>query len=154
MGDLMVDNKKSRTGKTGMRGIPQTDKHLDRTMYVDDNPNSRKGIFKCTNDLVSSLEKCAADLKISRSEVIRKALTSFCRYQEDAKAFGKNRFYSTPKTFEMWVSERMDIMNTLLEIEKLNKTINENTKSPEVKFLSQQINLLARMMKVTIWGRI
>ncbi|MDP7367725.1 MAG: CopG family transcriptional regulator [Candidatus Pacebacteria bacterium] len=145
----MVDNKKSRTGKTGMRGIPQTDKHLDRTMYVDDNPNSRKGIFKCTNDLVSSLEKCAADLKISRSEVIRKALTSFCRYQEDAKAFGKNRFYSTPKTFEMWVSERMDIMNTLLEIEKLNKTINENTKSPEVKFLSQQINLLARMMNLT-----
>ncbi len=145
----MVDNKKSRTGKTGMRGIPQTDKHLDRTMYVDDNPNSRKGIFKCTDDLVSSLEKCAADLKISRSEVIRKALTSFCRYQEDAKAFGKNRFYSTPKTFEMWVSERMDIMNTLLEIEKLNKTINENTKSPEVKFLSQQINLLARMMNLT-----
>ena len=89
MGDLMVDNKKSRTGKTGMRGIPQTDKHLDRTMYVDDNPNSRKGIFKCTDDLVSSLEKCAADLKISRSEVIRKALTSFCRYQEDAKAFGR-----------------------------------------------------------------
>ena len=79
----------------------------------------------------------------------RKALTSFCRYQEDAKAFGKNRFYSTPKTFEMWVSERMDIMNTLLEIEKLNKTINENTKSPEVKFLSQQINLLARMMNLT-----
>tara|TARA_Y100000296_G_scaffold86045_2_gene124463 strand:+ start:284 stop:733 length:450 start_codon:yes stop_codon:yes gene_type:complete len=145
----MVDNKKSRTGKTGMRGIPQTDKHLDRTMYVDDNPNSRKGIFKCTDDLVSSLEKCAADLKISRSEVIRKALTSFCRYQEDAKAFGKNRFYSTPKTFEIWVSERMDIMNTLLEIEKLNKTINENTKSPEVKFLSQQINLLARMMNLT-----
>jgi len=145
----MVDNKKSRTGKTGMRGIPQTDKHLDRTMYVDDNPNSRKGIFKCTDDLVSSLEKCAADLKISRSEVIRKALTSFCRYQEDAKAFGKNRFYSTPKTFEMWVSERMDIMNTLLEIEKLNKTINENTKSPEVKFLSQQIKLLARMMNLT-----
>ncbi len=145
----MVDNKKSRTGKTGMRGIPQTDKHLDRTMYVDDNPNSRKGIFKCTDDLVSSLEKCAADLKISRSEVIRKALTSFCRYQEDAKAFGKNRFYSTPKTFEMWVSERMDIMNTLLEIEKLNKTINENTKSPEVKFLSQQINLLAKMMNLT-----
>jgi hypothetical protein len=149
VGDLMVDNKKSRTGKTGMRGIPQTDKHLDRTMYVDDNPNSRKGIFKCTDDLVSSLEKCAADLKISRSEVIRKALTSFCRYQEDAKAFGKNRFYSTPKTFEMWVSERMDIMNTLLEIEKLNKTINENTKSPEVKFLSQQINLLAKMMNLT-----
>ncbi len=145
----MVDNKKSRTGKTGIRGIPQTDKHLDRTMYVDDNPNSRKGIFKCTDDLVSSLEKCAADLKISRSEVIRKALTSFCRYQEDAKAFGKNRFYSTPKTFEMWVSERMDIMNTLLEIEKLNKTINENTKSPEVKFLSQQINLLAKMMNLT-----
>ena len=145
----MVDNKKSRTGKTGMRGIPQTDKHLDRTMYVDDNPNSRKGIFKCTDDLVSSLEKCAEDLKISRSEVIRKALTSFCRYQEDAKAFGKNRFYSTPKTFEMWVSERMDIMNTLLEIEKLNKTINENTKSPEVKFLSQQINLLAKMMNLT-----
>ena len=53
----MVDNKKSRTGKTGMRGIPQTDKHLDRTMYVDDNPNSRKGIFKCTDDLVSSLEQ-------------------------------------------------------------------------------------------------
>ena len=149
MGDLMPGNKKSRTGKTGVRGIAQTDEVFNKTLYVDDNPNSRKGIFKCTDDLVSSLERCAADLKISRSEVIRKALTSFCRYQEDAKAFGKNRFYSTPKTFDMWVTERTDIMNTLLEIQKLNKTITENTKSPEVKFLSQQINLLANMINLT-----
>ena len=134
---------------SAVRGIAQTDEVFNKTLYVDDNPNSRKGIFKCTDDLVSSLERCAADLKISRSEVIRKALTSFCRYQEDAKAFGKNRFYSTPKTFDMWVTERTDIMNTLLEIQKLNKTITENTKSPEVKFLSQQINLLANMINLT-----
>ena len=49
----------------------------------------------------------------------------------------------------MWVTERTDIMNTLLEIQKLNKTITENTKSPEVKFLSQQINLLANMINLT-----
>ena len=95
------------------------------------------------------MEKIAKELKVSRSEVIRNALESFCRYQEDARNFGKNTFFTTKKTYDMWIQERNDIDQIFVDIQKLNQTINENSKSPEVKFLSQQVLLLAKMINVT-----
>ena len=49
----------------------------------------------------------------------------------------------------MWIQERNDIDQIFVDIQKLNQTINKNSKSPEVKFLSQQVLLLAKMINVT-----
>jgi len=148
----MADNQQNKINKPGMRGIPKRDKHFDKVLFVDDRLDAdgkRQGITKVQNETITSLEKIAKELKVSRSEVIRNALESFCRYQEDARNFGKNTFFTTKKTYDMWIQERNDIDQIFVDIQKLNQTINKNSKSPEVKFLSQQVLLLAKMINVT-----
>ena len=70
-------------------------------------------------------------------------------YYTEAKMLGGNPFFNTSKTYEAWLQERQDVKLLMNEIIKMNNTMQENSKSPEVKLLSQQIVALTKMMNLT-----
>jgi len=144
--EKLSKSKRNKLNKTGMRGIPKRDKHLDKILYVD---GKSEGITRVQNETIKSLTKIAKDMKLSRSEVVRKALESFCKYQEEARVFGKDPFFTTKKTFDMWIFERNQIQELFKELEKMNQTMQENCQSSEVKMLSRQITMLATMINLT-----
>jgi hypothetical protein len=151
-----IQTKKDlKRGKDGLRGVPFLDVVNNKSIMVNDGKKtkdgklSREGHTKIDSDTINTLNKAGKELKIGRAALIRKVLQSFCMYFTEAKALGGNPFFNTPKTYEMWLQERSDVKVLMNEIIKINNTMQENSKSPEVKLLSQQMVALTKMMNLT-----
>jgi len=140
-------NKKIKRNKSGLRGIPELDPVNNKSIIID--KNGRKGHTLIDSDTLNALSKAAKALKIGRAPLIRKILQSFCMYFTEASALGDNPFFNTPKTYEIWLQERSDVRVLMNEIINMNKTMQENSKSPEVKLISQQMVALTKMMNLT-----
>ena len=141
--------EKAKIGKGGLRGTPRLDDVNNKSIMVNDGGDSREGHTKIDSDTLNTLDKAAKDLKIGRAPLIRNVLKSFCMYFTEAKMLGGNPFFNTSKTYEAWLQERQDVKLLMNEIIKMNNTMQENSKSPEVKLLSQQIVALTKMMNLT-----
>ena len=144
----MVSDSNIR-GKGGLRGIPEKDAVNNKSIMVNDGKGSREGHTRIDSDTLNGLDKAAFELKIGRSELIRKVCRSFCMYFTESKMLGGTPFFNTPKTYEMWLHERTQVRELLNEITNLNKEMQENSKSMEVKVMSKQIVALANMMNLT-----
>ena len=148
MGDLMVNDSNIR-GKKGLRGIPLKDEVNDKSIMVNDGKGSREGHTRIDRDTLNGLDKAALELKIGRSELIRKVCKSFCMYFTESKMLGGNPFFNTPKTYETWLQDRTQVREMLNNINNMNKEMQAHSQSSEVKMLSKQIVALANMMNLT-----
>ncbi len=148
MGDVMVNDSNIR-GQRGLRGIPKKDAVNDKSIMVNDGKGSREGHTRIDRDTLNGLDKAALELKIGRSELIRKVCKSFCMYFTESKMLGGTPFFNTPKTYEEWLHERTQVRELLNDITNLNKEMQANSQSTEVKVMSKQIVALANMMNLT-----
>ena len=148
MGDLMVSDSNIR-GQSGLRGIPKKDAVNDKSIMVNDGKGSREGHTRIDRDTLNGLDKAALELKIGRSELIRNVCKSFCMYFTESKMLGGTPFFNTPKTYEEWLHERTQVRELLNDITNLNKEMQANSQSTEVKVMSKQIVALANMMNLT-----
>ena len=139
--------EKTKTGKSGLRGVPHQDKVNDKSIFID--PGRRKGHTKIDSDTIRVLDKAAKEMKMGKATLIREALHSFCMYYIEAKEIGGVPFFHSPKTYEVWLQERVEVRTLLNEIIKMNNTMQQNSQSSEVKMLSQMIVALTKMMNYT-----
>ena len=139
--------EKTKTGKGGLRGVPQQDLVNDQSLIID--PDGRKGHFKIDSNTINVIDKAALEMKMGRSALAREILHSFCQHYTEAKELGGVPFFHTPKTYEVWLQERRDVRMLLNEIIKMNNTMQQNSQSSEVKMLSQMIVALTKMMNFT-----
>ena len=137
----------AKTGKGGLRGVPQQDLVNDQSLIID--PDGRKGHFKIDSNTIRVLDKAALEMKMGRSTLAREILHSFCTHYTEAKELGGVPFFHSPKTYEVWLQERRDVRMLLNEIIKMNNTMQQNSQSSEVKMLSQKIVALTKMMNFT-----
>ena len=144
-------NDSNIRGKRGLRGIPEKDVVNDKSIMVNDGKlkDNRKGHTRIDSDTLNSLDKAAKDLKLGRSELIRKVIRSFCMYFTESKHLGGNPFFNTPKTYETWLQDRSEVRVLLNDIVNMNNTMQKNSQSAEVKMLSQQMVAMAKMMNLT-----
>tara|TARA_B100000953_G_C17832804_1_gene362401 strand:+ start:42 stop:536 length:495 start_codon:yes stop_codon:yes gene_type:complete len=159
MGDLMSTpesikktletKEKAKIGKGGLRGTPRLDDVNNKSIMVNDGKGSREGHTRIDGDTLKGLDRAAKELKIGRSELIRKVCRSFCMYFTESKMLGGNPFFNTPKTYEMWLHDRTQVRELLNDITKMNKEMQVNSQSMEVKMMSKQIVALANMMNLT-----
>ncbi len=139
--------EKTKTGKGGLRGIPNQDKVNDKDLIID--PDGRKGHFKIDSHTINVLDKSAKEMKMGRSTLAREILHSFCQHYTESKELDGVPFFHSPKTYEVWLQERRDVRMLLNEIIKMNNTMQQNSQSSEVKMLSQMIVALTKMMNLT-----
>ena len=139
--------EKTKTGKGGLRGIPNQDKVNDKDLIID--PDGRKGHFKIDSHTINVLDKSAKEMKMGRSTLAREILHSFCQHYTESKELDGVPFFHSPKTYEVWLQERRDVRMLLNEIIKMNNTMQQNSQSSEVKMLSQMIVALTKMMNFT-----
>ena len=137
----------AKTGKGGLRGVPQQDLVNDQSLIID--PDGRKGHFKIDSNTIKVLDKAALEMKMGRSPLAREILQSFCQHYTEAKELGGVPFFHSPKTYEIWLQERRDVRILLNEIVKMDNTMQQNSQSSEVKMLSQMIVALTKMMNLT-----
>ena len=143
-----------KTGKTGKRGIPKVDKTQDYDFFIDEyvdetGKKHRIGHATMAHQTNNALTRIAPELKISKSMLIRKCLESFVKYHDEAKAIGGERFFKAESAFENWINERNEIRQLLNQMIEQNKIMNNNSKSPESKMISQQNLILASMINLT-----
>ena len=137
----------AKTGKGGLRGVPQQDLVNDQSLIID--PDGRKGHFKIDSNTIRVLDKAALEMKMGRSTLAREILHSFCTHYTESKELDGVPFFHSPKTYEVWLQERRDVRMLLNEIVKMNNTMQQNSQSSEVKMLSQMIVALTEMMNLT-----
>ena len=139
--------------KTGKQGIPQKDLVNDVSIYVDEYVESGKkyrlGHAKIAHQTNNALNRIAPELKISKSMLTRSILESFVKFYDEAKAVGGERFFEPQVAFDAWLQERYHMKQQLKTILEQNKIMNDNSKSPEIKMLSQQLTTLAKMINLT-----
>ena len=142
------------TGKTGKRGIPKVDKTQVYDFFIDEyvdesGKKHRIGHATMAHQTNNALTRIAPELKISKSMLIRRVLESFVKYHDEAKAIGGQRFFEAEPAFENWINERNTISQLLKQITEQDQIMNDNSKSPEIKMLSQQLTTLAKMINLT-----
>ena len=111
-------------------------------------PFDAKTNFRLEEEVKRMLTEQAKFFKLSRNELMRQVLTDFVLYQEDARKFGRNNFYKIDQALSRWIVERNEIEVVLKEVEKLNQSVQANSKSTEVQVMSSQIQQLAYMINL------
>ena len=111
-------------------------------------PFDAKTNFRLEEEVKRLLSKQAEFFKISRNELMRQVLTDFVLYQEDARQFGRNNFFKIEQALSRWIIERNEIEVVLKEVEKLNQSVQANSKSTEVQVISVQLQNLAYMINL------
>ena len=84
----------AKTGKGGLRGVPQQDLVNDQSLIID--PDGRKGHFKIDSNTIRVLDKAALEMKMGRSTLAREILHSFCTHYTEAKELGGVPFFHSP----------------------------------------------------------
>ena len=111
-------------------------------------PFDAKTNFRLEEEVKRMLTEQAKFFKLTRNELMRQVLTDFVLYQEDARKFGRNNFYKIDQALSRWIIERNEIEVVLKEVEKLNQSVQANSKSTEVQVMSSQIQQLAYMINL------
>ena len=145
---------KLKTGRSGQRGVKEVDPTLDHDLFIDeyldkDGKKVRVGHFRISHEINNELKKQALSLKVSKSELVRQILESFVKFYNESKQLGGARFFEAKKTIHDWISERNNFMILMKEMNAKNTIIQQQSKSPEVKLLSQQLLMLAQLIKLT-----
>ena len=154
MADDKPQTKAVKTGRTGKRGIPKVDKTQDYDFFIDEyvdesGKKQRIGHATMAHQTNNALTRIAPELKISKSMLIRRVLESFVKYHDEARAIGGQRFFEPEPAFENWINSRNDVTVLLRQITEQDQIMNDNSKSPEIKMLSQQLTTLAKMINLT-----
>jgi|TARA_B110000495_G_scaffold182331_1_gene177792 hypothetical protein len=144
----------TKQGKSGMRGTPTVDRVQDVDLFIEEykNPDGtrvRTGHAKIAHEINNALGRQAKELKVSKSRLIRNILESFVKYQDESKAIGTNRFFDARVSIEGWIAERADLNALLMEMRAKDIIVNDESQSPEVKMLSMQMVVLAKMINLT-----
>lgn len=144
--------KSTITATSGEGGIPQVDRVRDTDIFVaefyEDGKKVRLGHAKLCHQMDNSLKRISKILRVSKSLLIRKILESYIKFFDESKAIGGKTHFDITKTMEAWIAERYDMSECQKEINQMNKMIQENSKSPEVQFLSKQLVVMAKMMNL------
>ena len=143
----------NKRGKSGQRGVPKVDKVQDNVLFVDafeeDGKYVRLGKYRISHEILNKLAKIALELKVSRSSLIRSILIDFIKFYDESKSIGGKRFFEASKTINEWVQERTEFELLLQSIISKDHIMDLESKSPEVKMLSQQMVVLAKMLNLT-----
>ena len=144
----------NKRGKSGQRGVPKVDAVQDKVEFVDQYTDKsgkyiRLGKYRVSHEIVNKLSKIALELKSSRSALIRSILIDFIKFYDESKAIGGKRFFEASTTIDQWVQERTNFELLLQSIISKDHIMDLESKSPEVKMLSQQIVVLAKMLNLT-----
>ena len=118
-----------------------------KILFLDE--DKRIGHVRMTEELVKDLTELAADLKMSRSSLMRRALESLVLYCEDAVAFKKPTMFGKKPSLQTWLMEREDVHTMSGRVEELAKQI-EIAKTPDekLKLLSLQNLTIANMINL------
>ena len=143
----------NKRGRSGQRGIKYVDPVQDKVEFVDqfeeDGKKIRLGKYRVSREIVNKLSKIALELKSSRSALIRSILIDFIKFYDESKAIGGKRFFEASTTIDQWVQERTNFELLLQSIISKDHIMDLESKSPEVKMLSQQMVVLAKMLNLT-----
>jgi len=116
--------------------------------FHEDGKKYRLGHAKIGRQVDEGLKRISKRLKTNKSLLIRKVLESYVRFFEERQAVGGNpKFFESEKTLEQWIAQRFDMNELQKELNGLNKMIQDNSKSPEVKFLSKQLVVISKMIQ-------
>tara|TARA_B110000495_G_C23008741_1_gene596372 strand:+ start:94 stop:528 length:435 start_codon:yes stop_codon:yes gene_type:complete len=136
----------------GDRGVKQIDRVRDTDIFVaefyEDGKKQRLGHAKLCHQMNNSLGRISKGLKVSKSLLIRKVLESYIKFFDESKAIGGDKHFTAEKTMEAWIAERYDMSECAKQVSQMNKTIQENSKSPEVQLMSQQLVVMSKMINL------
>lgn len=138
--------------KTGEGGIPQVDKVRDTDIFVaefyEDGKKQRLGHAKLCHQMNDSLARISKQIRVSKSLLIRKILESYIKFHDESVTLGGKTHFDITKTMAEWISERFDMSVLQKEMMDMNKTIQQNSKSPEVKAMSTELVLMSKMINL------
>ena len=142
-----------KKGKSGQRGIKQVDRVQDTELFISDykdgNGNTvRLGKVRLAHEINDGLKHIAHDLNTTKAELVRTLFVDFIQDYKEAKAIGAIKHFTPEESIEGWLHRRYEFFQLLTELKKQTNYL-EESKSPEVKILSRQINLLAQMLNLT-----
>jgi len=138
--------------KFGEGGIPQKDRVRDADIFVaefyEDGKKQRLGHAKLCHQMNNSLHRISKQIRVSKSLLIRKILESYIKFHDESVTLGGKTHFDITKTMTEWISERYDMSVLQKELRQINKMIQDNSKSPEVKFLAQQMVIMSKMLNL------
>ena len=142
-----------KKGRSGQRGIKNADRVNDTEMfcseYKDENGKQvRLGKIRLAHEINDGLKHIAHDLNTTKAELVRTLFVDFIQDYKEAKATGAIKHFTLELSIEVWLHIRYELFQFLNELKKQTNYL-EESKSPEVKILSRQINLLAQMLNLT-----
>ena len=147
-----MSQKNTITANSGEGKIKQIDRVRDTDIFVaefyEDGKKQRLGHAKLCHQMNNSLGRISKGLKVSKSLLIRKILESYIKFFDESKAIGGDKHFNAEKTMEEWIAERYDMSICANEIAQMNKTIQENSKSPEVQMMSKQLVVMSKMINL------
>ena len=164
--------EKTKTGKGGLRGVPNQDKVNDKPLIID--PDGRKGHFKIDSNTIRVLDKAALEMKMgrstlareilhsfcqhyteakelktSRSSLMRRVLEAFCLYQNDAQALKKAGMFDKQPTVESWLTERNLVREMSQAVQqKSQQLLRVKTSDDKLQIVAEQNRLLADMINI------
>jgi ribosomal protein L10 len=118
-----------------------------KILFLDE--DKRIGHVRMTEELVKDLTELAADLKMSRSSLMRRALESLVLYCEDAVAFKKPTMFGKKPSLQTWLMEREDVHIMTEKVEELAQQM-DTAKTPDEKLmlLSKQNLITSHMINL------
>ena len=142
-----------KKGKSGQRGIKQVDRVQDTELFISDykdgNGNSvRLGKIRLAHEINNGIKDIAHELSVSKADLVRRLFIDFIKDYKEAKATGAIQKFTPAQTIERWLTSRYEFFQLFNELKKQTKYL-EESKSPEVKILSRQINIIAQMLNLT-----
>ncbi|MBC8430183.1 MAG: hypothetical protein H8D92_02165 [Pelagibacteraceae bacterium] len=147
-----MPQKNTITSNSGEGKIKQVDRVRDTDIFVaefyEDGKKQRLGHAKLCHQMNNSLGRISKTLRVSKSVLIRKILESYIKFFDESKAIGGKTHFDAEKTMVEWIAERYDMSECQKEIKQMNKMIQENSKSPEVQLMSQQLVVMSKMMNL------
>ena len=142
-----------KKGKSGQRGIKQVDRVQDTELFISDykdgNGNSvRLGKIRLAHEINNGIKDIAHELSVSKADLVRRLFIDFIKDYKEAKATGAIQKFTPAQTIERYLTSRYEFFQLFNELKKQTKYL-EESKSPEVKILSRQINIIAQMLNLT-----
>jgi len=117
-------------------------------VFHEDGKVHRLGHAKIGKQIDDALKRISKRLKTNKTALVRQILESYVRFFEERQALGgEPKFFESEKTLEEWIGQRFDMNELQKELNGLNKMIQDNSKSPEVKFLSKQLVVISKMIQ-------
>jgi len=115
--------------------------------FFEDGKKYRLGHAKVGAQLDKGITRIAKKLKTNKSILIRAVLESYVKFFEEREAVGgQPKYFDYERNLQEWITERFNMSSLNKELMEANKMIQDNSKSPEVKYLSKQMVILSKMV--------